>query len=108
MRRTPTAALHGFVPFPADRAARYRAAGYWTGRTVDSLLSDAARRWPERVAVLDAAQPSARQHGLRFADLDKRAGQAAAALNALGIAPGDRVLLQLPNTYQFAVALFGL
>lgn len=109
MRQTPTAALQGFVPFPADRAARYRAAGYWTGRTVDSLLSDAARRWPERVAVLDAAHPSgARQHGLRFAELDTRAGQAAAALNALGIAPGDRVLLQLPNTYQFAVVLFGL
>ncbi|MGA8546804.1 MAG: hypothetical protein WB785_16300, partial [Mycobacterium sp.] len=29
--------LNGFVPFPADRAAQYRAAGSWTGRTVDSI-----------------------------------------------------------------------
>ena len=59
MRQTPTAAPQGFVRFPAERAARYRAAGYWTGRTVDSILSDAAQRWPERVAVLDAVEPSA-------------------------------------------------
>ena len=107
MRQTPTAAPQGFVRFPAERAARYRAAGYWTGRTVDSILSDAAQRWPERVAVLDAVEPSA-QHGLSFGQLDKLADRAAAGLHALGIAPGDRVLLQLPNTSQFRVALFGL
>ena len=32
----------------------------------------------------------------------------AAGLADLGIAAGDRVLLQLPNSCQFAVALFGL
>ena len=42
------------MPFPPDRAARYRAAGYWTGRTVDSMLSDAARQLADAVAVLDA------------------------------------------------------
>ncbi|OBG57627.1 MULTISPECIES: (2,3-dihydroxybenzoyl)adenylate synthase [unclassified Mycobacterium] len=103
--RQPLAgALEGFVPFPADRAAAYRAAGYWTGRTLDSILSDAARRWPDRTAALDAADG----FGLSYARLDERAGRAAAGLRALGIAPGDRVLLQLPNGCQFAVALFGL
>ncbi|OBI34360.1 2,3-dihydroxybenzoate-AMP ligase [Mycobacterium sp. E1386] len=96
--------LEGFVPFPADRAAAYRAAGYWAGRTLDSILSDAAQRWPDRTAVLDAADGAA----LSYAQLDARAGRAAAGLHALGIAPGDRVLLQLPNGCQFAVALFGL
>ncbi len=46
--------LEGFVPFPADRAASYRAAGYWTGRTLDTVLTDAARRWPDKIAVIDA------------------------------------------------------
>jgi len=94
--------LDGFVPFPPDRAARYRAAGYWTGRTVDSMLADAAQRCPTHVAVVDVA------HQLTYAELDERADRAAAGLAALGIASGDRVLLQLPNGCEFAVALFAL
>jgi mycobactin salicyl-AMP ligase len=97
----------GFVGFPADRAARYRDAGYWTGRTVDSILSDAAQRWPDKVAVIDAGRPPG-VGGATFAELDERADRAAAGLAALGVAPGDRVLLQLPNSSQFPVALFGL
>jgi mycobactin salicyl-AMP ligase len=103
----PTAVLPGFVPFPADRATRYRSAGYWTGRTVDSILTDAARRWPDRPAVLDA-NDDGRNPCLTYAELDARADRAAAGLAALGIAAGDRVLLQMPNTCEFAVALFGL
>ena len=92
----------GFVPFPADRAASYRDAGHWTGRTVDEILRDAARTWPGNIAVADAH----RSH--TFAELDTLADRAAAGFAGLGIAPGDRVLLQLPNSSQFAVALFGL
>ena len=55
----PSSQLEGFVPFPPDRAANYRAAGYWTGRTVDSMLSDAAQHWSTHVAVVDADGPAA-------------------------------------------------
>jgi mycobactin salicyl-AMP ligase len=96
--------LEGFVPFPPDRAANYRAAGYWSGRTVDSMLSDAAQNWSARVAVVDANGPQR----LTFAQLDERADRAAAGLAELGVAAGDRVLLQLPNSCEFAVALFAL
>jgi mycobactin salicyl-AMP ligase len=104
----PSSDLEGFVPFPPDRAARYRAAGYWTGRTVDSMLSDAAQRWPDRVGVLDADTAPGSPQRLSFAQLDERAEHAAAGLAELGIAAGDRVLLQLPNGCEFAVALFAL
>src|ERR1700761_1761633 len=100
----PSSQLEGFVPFPPDRAASYRAAGYWTGRTVDSMLSDAAHNWSTRLAVVDADGPQR----LTFAQLDQRADRAAAGLAELGIAAGDRVLLQLPNSCEFAVALFAL
>jgi mycobactin salicyl-AMP ligase len=96
--------LDGFVPFPPDRAAHYRAAGYWNGRTVDSMLTDAAHRRPTHVAVVDADG----QYRLTFSQLDERADRAAAGLAELGIATGDRVLLQLPNSCEFAVALFAL
>lgn len=100
----PAGVLDGFVPFPADRAAAYRAAGYWAGRTLDTILTDAARQWPDRTAVRDAVGGT----GFSYADLDDQANRAAGGLRALGIAPGDRVLVQLPNSCQFAVALFGL
>ncbi len=100
----PSSVMEGFVRFPPDRAAAYRAAGYWRGRTVDSMLSDAAQRWPTRVAVVDADGP----RRLTFAQLDECASSAAAGLTELGIGAGDRVLLQLPNTCEFAVALFAL
>lgn len=100
----PAGVLDGFVPFPAERAAAYRAAGYWAGRTLDTILTDAARQWPDRTAVRDAVGGTC----FSYADLDDQANRAAGGLRALGIAPGDRVLLQLPNSCQFAVALFGL
>lgn len=97
-----TARLDGFVPFPCERAAHYRAAGYWTGRTVDSVLRHAATTWPHRVAVVDAFSSHT------YSELDKLVDRAAGAFAALGITPGDRMLLQLPNSCRFAVALFGL
>ncbi|MEB4209523.1 (2,3-dihydroxybenzoyl)adenylate synthase [Mycobacterium sp. 94-17] len=100
----PAGARDGFVPFPADRAAAYRAAGYWAGRPLDTILTDAARHWPDRPAVVDATGDS----GIAYADLDGLADRAARGLQGAGIAPGDRVLLQLPNGCEFAIALFGL
>ncbi|SCX02830.1 (2,3-dihydroxybenzoyl)adenylate synthase [Mycolicibacterium fluoranthenivorans] len=97
-----TALQAGFVPFPADRAAHYRETGLWTGRTLGEILRTAAQAWPGNIAVADAHSSHT------FADLDARADRAAAGFAALGIAPGDRVLLQLPNSSHFAVALFGL
>ncbi|MCG5432536.1 AMP-binding protein [Mycobacterium sp. MYCO198283] len=92
----------GFVPFPPERAERYRRLGYWQGRRLDSLLRGAADRWPDKPAVVD---PAARY---TFAELDASADRIGAALAARGIAPGDRMLLQLPNSCAFALAFFGM
>ncbi|WP_372451372.1 (2,3-dihydroxybenzoyl)adenylate synthase [Mycolicibacter acidiphilus] len=92
----------GFVPFPADRAERYRAAGYWAGHSLDELLHRTAQTRPSHAAVIDAAET------LSYAEFDARVDRAAGGYAALGVAPGDRMLLQLPNSCRFAVALFGL
>ncbi|MHC9293826.1 (2,3-dihydroxybenzoyl)adenylate synthase [Mycobacterium sp. LTG2003] len=94
--------LQGFTPCPAERAEAYRTAGYWTDRLLDSVLRDAAAEWPDRVAVADAGT------SYSYAELDALADRAAAGIAGLGIRPGDRVLVQLPNSSEFAVALFGL
>lgn len=93
---------NGFTPFPEDRAEVYRQAGYWKGKTLDSILRDAAERWPDKPAVVDVTGSHT------FAELDALADRIGAALTARGIATGDRILVQLPNTREFAVTLFGL
>lgn len=92
----------GFTPFPSERAQVYRDAGYWQDRALDTILRRAAQQWPDKTAVIDATS------GYTFAELDARADRIAAALAARGISPGDRVLLQLPNSCEFAVAAFAL
>lgn len=97
-----TPAVDGFVPFPPARADAYRRAGYWKGGTVESLLRASAARRPDHPAVID-------EHStLDYRELDAAADNAAHGFVRLGIVPGDRVLLQLPNRASFAVALFGL
>ncbi len=62
----------------------------------------AAEQWPDTAAIIDA------ERRYTFAELDSLADLVAARLHALGLRAGDRVLLQLPNSTQFAVAFFGL
>ncbi|MFD6220517.1 (2,3-dihydroxybenzoyl)adenylate synthase [Nocardia asteroides] len=99
-----SAASHreGYVPFPDEAARDYRAAGYWTGRTLGDLLRDSARTQPQRPAVLGGTGPQT------YAELDAAADRMAHGLLALGINPGDRVIVQLPNIPVFATALFGM
>ncbi|MFC9993386.1 (2,3-dihydroxybenzoyl)adenylate synthase [Nocardia sp. NPDC127526] len=92
----------GFVPFPTDLAASYRQAGYWAGRPLGELLRDAARQWPDRPAVLTDWEH------ISYAELDAAADRMAHGFLALGIAPGDRVVVQLPNVPEFPAVLFGL
>ncbi|MEU4706297.1 AMP-binding protein [Nocardia salmonicida] len=92
----------GYVPFPEAAAQEYRAAGYWTGRTLGDLLRDTARVQPQRPAVLSDAGTQT------YAELDAAADRMAHGLLALGINPGDRVIVQLPNIPAFATALFGV
>jgi mycobactin salicyl-AMP ligase len=94
--------LDGFAPFDADRAEEYRRTGHWAGRPLDSILRDGAAAWPHRTAIVDA------ERSYTFGELDEAAARIAGGLAELGVLPGDRMLLQFPNTCQFALALFGL
>lgn len=87
----------GVVPWPEEFAARYVAAGYWQGRALGELLREAAEANPDAVALVDGPLR------LTHAELAGRADAMAARLVGLGLAPGDRVVVQLPNTWEFVV-----
>ncbi|HEY5856680.1 MAG TPA: AMP-binding protein [Aldersonia sp.] len=97
-----TSHREGFVQFRPEFAAAYRAAGYWTGDSVGSLLRTTAERTPDAPAVLDG------ETVLSYADVARRADRLAAGLLARGLRPGDRVMVQLPNRAVFAEIFFGL
>jgi len=86
------------VPWPADQAARYREAGVWRGE----LLGDLLRGGGERTALVT---PDGRW---TYGGLDRRADRLAAGLRRLGIAPRDRVVVQLPNGADFVVVCVAL
>ncbi|MEV0250400.1 AMP-binding protein [Nocardia sp. NPDC050712] len=102
MTSTPTDHRAGYVPFPDAAAESYRAAGFWAGRPLGDLLRTAARAHPDRPLLLDDAAVRS------YAQVDTAADRMAHGLLALGIAPGDRVVVQLPNIPEFLTVLFGL
>ena len=69
---------------------------------VHGLLREAARRWPETTAsIFYGAQ-------LRYRQLDDLADRLAAGLRKIGVQPGDRVSIVMPNCPQFLIAFFGV
>ncbi|SNR22950.1 (2,3-dihydroxybenzoyl)adenylate synthase [Actinomadura mexicana] len=93
----PGATRDHAVQWPEDAARRYVEEGYWRGRTLgDELLAVADAR-PDSVALVEIGRT------LTYRELADRADAAAIRLAKLGLRPDDRVVLQLPNTIEFAV-----
>ncbi|WP_260636921.1 (2,3-dihydroxybenzoyl)adenylate synthase [Streptomyces angustmyceticus] len=91
--------------WPAEFAARYRAAGHWRGETLGRMLRERAAAHPDRTALVD---PAPERRTWTYRELDERADRLAAGFAARGIAKGDRVVVQLPNTGEFLEVVFAL
>jgi long-chain acyl-CoA synthetase len=75
-------------------------------RCLHELLPEAARRHPGRDALVLAVAAAGRlfDSALTYAQLEEQVERFAASLQRLGVRPGDRVALFLPNCPQFVVA----
>lgn len=94
--------LEGTVAWPPAQATEYRNAGYWDGSTLFDVLDRAARRWPDKIALVNA------HRRISYAELRRDAMLLASRLLALGIEPLQRVVVQLPNLPEFVVVYFAL
>lgn len=70
--------------------------------TVGQALEGSARRYPNKLALVFGEEQ------LTYRELDDRANRMARAWLSLGLKPGDRVALLLPNGLAMAEAYFGL
>jgi long-chain acyl-CoA synthetase len=66
-----------------------------------AVLAESARKYPHKVAVVDGEQR------VTYETLWREARTAAAALRDLGVGPGDRIALQIPNVVDFPRVYFG-
>jgi 2,3-dihydroxybenzoate-AMP ligase len=95
----PGAISEHTIPWPAAEAARYVAEGYWAGVPIGALLRQVTDRTPAARALVD---PTAGMT-LCYAELAARADACAIRLRRLGLARGDRIVVQLPNGWEFVV-----
>ncbi|MPZ63254.1 MAG: AMP-binding protein [Propionibacteriales bacterium] len=89
-------------------AVEYAASGAWKPATLRSLLTEAAREHPDRVAAVDRSTGGSDVARLTYAELDERAHRYACGLHALGVRPGDVVSVMLPNRFDFAALIFAI
>jgi 2,3-dihydroxybenzoate-AMP ligase len=94
--------LDGFVPWPADLTATYRARGYWGGTPLGVMFADRAARHPHRTAVVCGERRTT------YGELAGEADRLAGGLLALGVGRDDRVVVQLPNITEFVTLMVAL
>jgi len=94
--------LDGVVPFPPEFARRYREQGYWRDLSLAEEFAPVFRRYAERVAVID------RDAHITYAEVDRVSDRLALNLLKAGLAPLDRVVVQLPNVIEFVYLYFAL
>jgi 2,3-dihydroxybenzoate-AMP ligase len=94
--------LDGAVPFPPEFARRYREKGYWRGLSLAEEFAPVFERYAARVAVID------REARITYAEVDRVSDRLALNLLDAGLAPLDRVVVQLPNVVEFVFLYFAL
>lgn len=99
MASTPT--TEGLVARPAGLAEQYREAGYWKDELLTAPIWRMAMQQPERTALIDGSVR------MSYSEMCSRADALGSRLRRLGFEPDDRVLVQLPNTWEFIVFLLG-
>jgi fatty-acyl-CoA synthase len=68
--------------------------------TIDSLLSDQAIKYSGHTFLTDDS------HSFTYGEVNELASSAAAALVGLGLQPGDRLGILLPNVAEFVISVF--
>ena len=69
---------------------------------VAGILARAAKEWPDGIATQFYGAT------LTYRELDAAASRFAGGLRTIGVKPGDRVSILMPNCPQFLIALFGI
>lgn len=87
----------GTIPWPEELAVVFRQKGYWEDRALGSYVLETADLFPDKVALVDE------EVRMTYTELANRMDAAAERLLQLGLKADDRIMIQLPNGWQFTV-----
>lgn len=85
------------VPWPDEVIQEYVDRGWWRGRTLGAEILEVADARPDATALVDG------DHRFSYRDLTTRADALAGRLLEHGFSRGDRIVVQLPNCWEFVV-----
>ncbi|MFJ4650070.1 (2,3-dihydroxybenzoyl)adenylate synthase [Nocardia sp. NPDC088792] len=94
--------LTGCTPWPDETAEHYRQQGIWRGEPLGLLLTQAVERDRDAIALVHD------DRRITYGELDDWVNRLAAGFAHHGIAAGERVVVQLPNTPEFVAIIFAL
>src|SRR4051812_39113865 len=69
------------------------------------FFADAARRYPDKIAIIDLH--GGRERQITYSQLDERSDRAAGLVRSLGVKPGERVGMIVGNRVEFLEIFFG-
>ncbi len=76
--------------------------------TIIEMLAGNARRYPDETALVEITPSLSLRREITWRQLDERSSRLAAALAAMGIGRGDRVLHLMKNSIQWLEVYFGI
>ena len=91
-----------FTPWPEQLQQEYRTKGYWNDVPLGELLQQTATAAKNRTAII------AGDKQWTYEQLNVRANQLASGFISIGLQPGSRVVVQLPNCGELFEVLFAL
>jgi 2,3-dihydroxybenzoate-AMP ligase len=92
--------LDGMVAWPPEYAARYKTRGYWRGVSIADVFDQSIRRHAHLEALVDGTRR------ITYRQLGSMVERIALHFAERGIATGRRVIFQLPNSLECAIAYF--
>lgn len=101
-RRAITPIAEGVVPWPEEFARAYTEKGWWRGVPLGAEMLAVADTHPNSIALVEV------EIRLSYRSLTARADALASRLrDELGLRPEDRIVVQLPNCWEFVVLTLG-
>jgi len=94
--------LEDFVPYNLEAATLYDKRRWWLGLTLGDMFDKVCDLYPEKEALVGMGKR------YNYNQLRRLVDTMAYRLLQEGFAPGDRVLLQLPNWPEFVISYFAL
>ena len=97
----PRYRIEGVNYRPREERDRYLATGDWIDCTIGEMLRRAARKTPDKTAVVG------HDSDLTFREVDEASEKFAAGLLTTGMKPGDRMMFQVGTVTEFFSVFYG-